>query len=448
MTMKGVINRFVVFLASINLTILILAAILFLIILQVVSDKFIIPFKQWQWLTVIASEDFYQSRGFVAILSLFCINLLACCLTRLPRSIKLLRHAAKELNENQITSLPLVKRFKIKESFISTEELGSAIATHFKKPMLVNKKKVGRTTLYAEKGKYTDLGFYLGHVSLLVVIIGVILSTHGYEYYFDMRENELLDPFTMYDADGRKETPNFSLFCEDIEIIPYEGNYNLSKNQAKLTMYRDGKKIKTQTVDFGHPLSYEGIDIYQNLAAIRDIPYAKIGVDLTNGKNQVYEVEPGSSFKLNETNIDVVATQWKTDALQLRIHSSREQIWVSHGPVGFTDPRLQDCQLRLMDITNKKAITLRAVRDPGRKLIWYAFFCMLIGMGSIFFIPHRQIWLRVDQEEKETVITLAGTNSKKVDSFEKSFSCIVQSINETLSSYERIDHYRENIVNA
>ena len=445
--MKRILNGFFRFLASMNLAIFLLSAISVLIILQITSEKLIATFKAWKWLEAIATSDFYHSQGFILFLILFIINLLACCLKRLPETIKVLKNSLRELNESEIASLPFVERIKVKDFIKSSEKLSSLVATHFNKPTLI-KKGSGQLNLYAEKGRFTPLGFYLAHLSILAIVLGVILSTSGYQYTFEMKKNQLLDPMIIRDSKGEKKALDFSLLCDNFKTIYYQGSSKVKKHQSILTILSDGKKIKTQAIDFGNSLNYGGISIHQDLNS-RTIKYVMIKVVSKDGKSETYEVESGSWFKLKEIGISIIATQFEANSVLLSIASSPEmriasspspeKICVSRSPVRFLDKRLMDYQFSLVEIFHQEATSLKIMKDRGNKLIWYATFCMLIGFGIIFFIPHRQLWLRVNQEEDGSVITLSGSTTKNLTSFEETFKDIFQNIKEAFCDYEKAE---------
>ncbi len=429
--MKNILNSLFKYLASMNLAIFLLTAISLLIIIQLASEKLIDSFKQLNWLKTIASTDLYHSQWFNVLLILFCINLLACSIKRLPKTIKLLKYSSRELKENEIDSLPLFERIKVEESIESSEKLSSLITNHFKKTIFV-KKESGQINLYAEKGRYTHLGFYLAHVSILLIVLGVMLSASGYEYNFKMTKDQLLDPLVVQDSKGVKKTLDFSLLCEDIKTIYYQGTSKVKGHQSTLKNLNDGEKVKTQVLDFSHPLKYGGIEIYQG-HNVRKIKYAKIKVVSKDDETNFFQVKNGERFSLKDT--DIIITAWKiksrANTLQLRSSLSPSRLLVSNTPVSFSDKRLKDYQFSLLEVIQKEAISLKVIKDPGKELIWYATFCMLIGFGIVFFIPHQRLWLRFNQEEGGNTIALAGSTTKNQGAFEEKFKDIAKSMKET-----------------
>lgn len=420
--MRRLLKYFFNFLASMNVAIFILSAIAILSILQAAGEKLVTNFGYWKWFKIITSIDFYHTKGFIALLILFGSNLIACSLKRLPKTINVLRYSSKELDEGIAASVPLVKRFKARDYTKSSEALSSTIAKHFKKPTFV-KEEGGRLNLYAERGRYTHVGFYLAHLSILVIVIGVMLSTMGYEYSFEIRKGQVFDPLIVRDSEGRKKSLDFSLLCEDIKTTNYQGTSQVERHQSTLTILNDGEKIKTQVVDFGHSLRYQGIDIYQDRFS-RKVKYAKIKVVSRDKGSEVYEVKSGSNFKLGDTGVSVMATRFRSNSLQLRSGSSPAKLWISHDPVRFSDKRLKDYQFSLVEILRKEETSLKVISDPGKGMVWCSFLSMVLGFGITFFLSHQRVWARVEGGEDECTVTLAGSASKDLHTIEELFNDI------------------------
>jgi cytochrome c biogenesis protein len=417
------------FLASLNLAVFVIFSISLLILIQILSEKIIAAGKSWKWLEFIASIDFYQSKGFTVLLLLFCVNLFACSVKRLPRAFRVFQASSREFNEGIIASLPIVERFKVKDNGESEETLSSAIATHFRKP-ICTKKEGGNFTLYAERGRYTHLGFHFAHLSILAIVLGVLLSSTGYEYSFQISKGQLLDPLVIRDSEGKRKSLDFSLLCEDYRTIYYKGTSEVGKHESTLTILNNGEKVKTQMVDFGHPLKYQGIAIYQDRFS-RKVKYAKIKVASGDGETEIHEVKSGSKFTLKGIREGLIVTRLRSKTAQLRGSSSASRIWVSKNPTGFPEEKWRGYQFSLDEVYYKESTSLKAIRDPGMGVIWYATFCMLAGFGVIFFMPHRQIWLSLEGEE-EKVLTLAGSTTKNLASLEETCANIVKSLGEVL----------------
>jgi len=212
--------------------------------------------------------------------------------------------------------------------------------------------------------------------------------------------------------------------------IYYKGSSEVGKHESTLTILNNGEKVKTQVVDFGHPLKYQGVAIYQDRFS-RKVKYAKIKAVSGDGETEIHEVKSGSKFTLKGIRESLVVTRLRSKTAQLRGSSSASRIWVSKNPTGFPDEKLRGYQFSLDEIYYKESTSLKAIRDPGMGVIWYATFCMLAGFGVIFFMPHRQIWLSLEGEE-EKVLTLAGSTTKNLASLEETFANITEGLGEIL----------------
>ena len=174
--MKKVLKNIFNFFASIDLTIFLLSAITLLVILQVAGVKMYTVFKDWPWLKSITSKEFFYSPVFIVPLILFCVNLLACCIKHLKKTADVFRSDPKLTDDTLIDSLPIVERLTTKGFNESIEKLSKALSAHFRRTVIINAGS-GQCFFYAEKGKYTNLAFYLAHLSMLTLVAGVIIST-------------------------------------------------------------------------------------------------------------------------------------------------------------------------------------------------------------------------------------------------------------------------------
>ena len=93
--MKKYLRSLLQLCASLNLTIIVLSVFALLFTLQVAGNKLVsLPaFKSWEWLKALVAVDIYHSGLFLLLLVLFSINLIACCINRIPRTLAFLRES-------------------------------------------------------------------------------------------------------------------------------------------------------------------------------------------------------------------------------------------------------------------------------------------------------------------------------------------------------------------
>jgi hypothetical protein len=61
---------------------------------------------------------------------------------------------------------------------------------------------------------------------------------------------------------------------------------------------------------------------------------------------------------------------------------------------------------------------------------------MIIGFGISFFIPHRRLWLQVEEKAGIHFVTLEGVTTKSQQSFEKDFSSLCREIRKRHQLFE------------
>ena len=428
--MKKILKYFISFFSSINLTIILLAVLAVFFTAQAANKPLLSLFKSWTWLSAITKVDIYHSWWFILLLVLFCLNLVACCINRLPKTLAFLKVPTDEPDDRIMNKLPVVKSFTVKEGVDSQERLKMLLSSYFRKIKTVGQRE-SKLYLFAEKGKYAHLGFYFAHLSILVMVLGVMLSTRGYEHSFEMRKEQIIDPLVVRDRKGERKTFDFSLLCEGSETIYSPGTSEVMKHQSTLTILRKGEKVKSQLVDFSHPLVYGGIDIYQDRFS-RIIKYAKIKVVSEDGEVHVHEAKSGGRFKLGDSKI--IITVWKikssTNSVQLKSNLSSARRLVSSTPVSFSDRRLRGYKFSLVEIFKKESTSLKIIKDPGEGVIWYSFLIMVLGFSITFFFFHQKVWAKVEEKEGGCTITLAGSANKNLRAIEEIFNNIQSELSE------------------
>jgi cytochrome c biogenesis protein len=311
--------------------------------------------------------------------------------------------------------MPDSHSFTTENARVTKEKLLAIISTNFSKPYLV-KEEDKKLYLFAEKGKYTHIGFYLAHLCILLIAIGTGISTTGFQYSFDVAKGQLLDPLVVRDAARQEKALDFSLRCDDLKTVSYGESEKLKQHLSTITIFQSGIAVKTQDLDFGTHLTYNGVDIYQDRFS-KTITYAKLQVTDPAGNHKEYELKLGDSFRVGDTEEKFRLTRVRQDSVQLKSLSSPDSIWVSKTPVQFAEPSLQAYRVSLIELLQKETTSLKAIYDPGQDLIWYSFLLMIAGFSICFFMSHQRLLVKVDMQEDSTRVVLAGAATKNQSAF-------------------------------
>lgn len=407
--MKKIFTAAFNLISSLNLTIFILGTATVIFIVQIAREK-LATLPAGTGLIAIPEFDFYRSRSFIILLGLFCANLVACSLKRIPRTIAVYRGSLRTLDDAFIASLPEMLEFAVENSQVTTEKLRAIVTSHFKAPCLV--KEDGATLyLFAEKGKYTHLGFYLAHIGILFIAIGTMISTTGFQYSFDVAKGQVLDPFVVRNSARQEKVLDFALRCDDLKTLSYGESSKLTKHLSTVSIVQNGAVVKKQDLDFGTHLTYKGVDIYQDRFS-KTVTIARVRVSDSTGTHKDYELKIGDSFGVGDTGEKLRLTRIRHEAVQLKSLSSSASLWIGKNPAFFTEPLLQNYRFSLMEHVQKETTSLKAIYDPGKKVIWYSFIFMIAGFSICFFLTHQRLWVKVSRQECCNRVVLGGSATK------------------------------------
>jgi len=76
---------------------------------------------------------------------------------------------------------------------------------------------------------------------------------------------------------------------------------------------------------------------------------------------------------------------------------------------------------------------LQVAKDPGVWVVWLGCFLMVVGVYAAFFMSHRRIWVRIENES----VTIGGNASKNQGAFQSFFDRLVEKIKAQLSVEEK-----------
>ncbi len=218
--MNPVLKKIFLFSSSVKLTIVLFALLGVTLLFQVISE---IPslYKTFSWFR------FYKyipatNTWFAAIAGLFFLNLGACSVKRFITSKK----------ESLSYTFPLIETFEINNVSDPAPGILAILKTKFKKNRMINHQ--GKHIIASEKGGLYNLGFYLAHLSMLCIAVGAVLSLKSFEYSFEIKNGEIINPLHIRDASGMMKKMGFSLGCDSFTVLYYPGTTEPKSGEFKL----------------------------------------------------------------------------------------------------------------------------------------------------------------------------------------------------------------------
>lgn len=383
--------------------------------------------------------DMYHSWWFSAILLLLVINLIACSLHRLPGVLRQLfrETGQKELGDSMLKNLPYVERIRpINPEGVKEEMIRSYLQTEFKRPHRFEGDS--SITFFAEKGRFSRLGVYITHTSILVILVGGLLgSLYGYRGFVNILEGETVDHITLRIRDREVMKPiGFSVRCDDFRVTFYDLQRpeKLPKDYTSdLTILENGKEVLKQTIEVNHPLHYRGLTFYQS--SYGTIPDLTIGVQWQNKKEKtLLKALEGETVPIPNSQTLLRILRYApqvhnfgegVQVALLKPNQPPKALWLLKNVPKFDQQRGDDFVLILEEVGTKEYTGLQVTKDPGVWVVWIGCSLMVIGLIVSFFFSHQRIWVSIPLRGSGEIVLAGSTNKNKVG-FERKFGRIVE----------------------
>ena len=387
--------------------------------------------------------DMYHSVWFSAILLLLVINLITCSVQRLPGVWRqIFREPDSEgLLDSTLKILPYVERIRDPGLEYTKSEgvIRSNLKIWFSDPERIETES--SITLFSEKGKFSRLGVYLTHLSIIVILIGGILgSLYGFKGHVEIPEGETVDRIFLRIKD--EEVPKqigFSVRCDDFNITYYDlkgPEKHVKEYRTLLSIVENGKQVLQKTVMVNHPLHYRGLSFYQSrFGTVHDVA---LGVQYRDNKKEkgMMKAVEGKTVPIPNSDTHIRVLEYVpqvhnfgegVQVLLFKPNQEPQACWLLKGFPKFDQQRGDEFILTLESVASREYTGLQVTRDPGVWIVWGGSALLIFGVIVSFFFSHQRVWVRIPKSFGGEVV-LAGSANKNRVSFEKSFGELVNSL--------------------
>ena len=354
--------------------------------------------------------DMYHSWWFLALLALFCVNLICCSIKRLPYVFTFVSHPATTLSETQ-QKIFMNKEVKLKSSLDeSRDKLAAFLASHVATPVIT---KVGNQYhLFAQKNPWCRLGVYVVHCSILVIMAGTIIGNiWGYKGFVAIVEGETVNSIK---ARNGKEIPlGFEVKCDQFTVTFYDapgggGPSQMPKEfKSILTLTENGKEVpgyKNARVVVNEPLTYKGITFYQSSYGPANDPstFFFLVKQRESGKAEQIALRPGTQTRLPDGRLASIVdlTDNPGEGMAAVLGVSDKGAEPKFFKVFKNNPSLDDLRgdrlIFTFTGTDARMYTgLQVNKDPGVWVVWTGCIMMCLGLCIAFFMSHKRVWIVV-----------------------------------------------------
>ncbi len=409
--------------------------------------------KAFALLDGLGFTDMYHAWWFIGLLYLFAANIIVCSLERLPNVWKLVRQPIQALSQDRIATMPFRREIMVKGN---GDETIAAVESALRKEgfRAVRAESDGVVQFFAEQGRYSRLGVYMTHLSIIIIFVGAIV---GMKYGFNAHLN-LLEGTTSavaYFGEGKEIPLGFELRCDDFNVDFYNKSDTPKSFKSRLTVLENGQPVlingkETHEIEVNRPLRYKGVTFYQSsygFAPNRDSLF-KFLMTGKNGKNEASSLKFGESFTIPGTSVmgtvadfsPAIAVDESNRLFTYAESMNNPAVFVEFSEQGKLKYRqwilkrvpetwvLPDGTVEFQDLWGAQYTGLQVRKDPGVGIVYAGCFIMALGLYIAFFMSHARIWIILRGERGNARLIITGSSSKNRIAFEGKIERLAQAL--------------------
>lgn len=409
--------------------------------------------------------DMYHSWWFQLLLLMLTANIIVCSLNRLSATWKIVFAKHPQFNLARYRS----DKHKIqRRDPRPAQELSPIIEGLVTKKFNYHRSDttVDGFVFFAEKWRWTRLGVYVVHASVVILLIGGLIgSLFGFEGFVTIAEGEMTRTVPLRSS-GKPIKLGFDIRCEDFDVSFYPSGMP-KEYRSRLTIIENGQTVLQKDVLVNHPLRYKGINFFQSsygelppersIAAVPEeialsftsketgmvyLKKVRIGEKITIpedlGEFEIKEFKSTYDFRGKELGPTLIGTLAQKNGVPVEVVLPLKFPGFDRmGPM--INPQRIDAVLVSIDDMDslpgqqaKRFYTgLQVTRDPGVWVVYTGFVLMIIGCVITFFMSHQRLCIEVARSGRQSLVTVSGNASKNKLGMRRKVDTIVDELLET-----------------
>jgi len=370
-------------------------------------------------------DDMYHAWWFLTLLVVLCINIVVCSIERLSSTWKIIFPKNLKFNPGRFRKLKNLETFNINKGAASLYNDYESFLSKNAGKVLKEETETG-TIMYAEKGRWTRMGIYIVHLSILLLLVGAVIgSFFGFKANMNLDEGET--SATAFIA--KKRVPinlGFSIRCNDFDVKFYDTGAP-EEFTSNLTIIENGKESFTKDIRVNHPLRYKGINIFQSsygsgkpdrvvFDIIRRSDKSVISKTIKIGE-EIQLPEDQGTFELQGflQNYDFQGNFLGEAFIGKITQNDNKSVQIAL-PIKFPSfdrMRKGEFAFIVKKYEQKHYTGLQITKDPGVWYVYSGFLLMIIGCWITFFMSHQSFFIEIEKiDDNSSKISLSGTTNR------------------------------------
>jgi len=415
-------------LAIYTLVLLALTSIIGTVVLQNGSESDYIRLYGYGWTNLIKTfsfDDMYHSWWFLGLIGLLCINIIVCSIERLTTSWKIIFPKKIPFNADRFRRLKNLETLTLNKPLSQLTLESETMLSKSVGPVI--KEEAGTSVLlYSEKGRWSRLGVYVVHTSLLLMFLGALIGAiFGFKANLNLDEGQTSDTAILLTTRNPVQL-DFSIRCNEFEVRFYDTGAP-EEFRSNLTLIEDGKDILTTDIRVNHPLRYKGINIFQS--SYGSAPPDQVTLEIIAGQDNatvVRTVKIGEEIQLPDEKtlftLEGFLPHFDFNGHDLgptfigRVIETGGTSFQIGLPLRFPtfDKMRKGHYSFIVKAAEQKHYTgLQITKDPGIWYVYTGFMLMIIGCWITFFIAHESYFIEIQNSgEKASTLSISGTSNR------------------------------------
>ncbi|MFH0960949.1 MAG: cytochrome c biogenesis protein ResB, partial [Pseudomonadota bacterium] len=355
-------------------------------------------------------NNIFRRWWFVALLSLLTLKIFGCLFQRVPLLLREYR------DEN--TKMSFLLRFS---SSLETGELKDRLLKLGHAIMgssATITESSGKLTCIWNKQKIHLLGFPLIHVGIIVILLGGLIGgVWGYKGHTLIKEGDSTDKFTLTPTQETRTLP-FSITVDNFTLLKYPtGEPKEFRSDVKLS--KDGKDIQAGAIRVNHPLTHNGISLFQADYRILGVKNLKLSFKLNDGTLEEKIVDPrqqivipksGATLKVRSLDPGTIG---KGSGIQVSlIGRIQEPESLSIYEKDAKPLDVEGTEIRFLGFTPLYATGLQIGYDPGVHVVWLGCSLLVLGFVLTLFTNLQRLSIEIRPSEGATGVLVSGRSRK------------------------------------
>ncbi|MFH2044259.1 MAG: cytochrome c biogenesis protein ResB [Pseudomonadota bacterium] len=433
------INRLWKYFASIKLTITLLIILAITCIIGTLIPQNESPaayfFKYGEFVYKVFSAldifDMYHSWWFQLLVFILTANIIVCSIDRLSSTWKVIFKKTPSFDIAKLKS-SYKEEFNVAHTPADLKAIYATALSKLFKFTRIEDKENG-FVIYAEKGRWSRLGVYAVHFSVILLLIGGLIGSYfGFDGSVTIPEGKSVKNVILRNT-GAKQPLDFEIRCDDFNVTFYKSGMPKEYRSA-LTILENGKPVFKKDIIVNDPLRYKGINIFQSNYGMQEPE--DISLSFTDRKTgTVYrkKISVGEEIDLPGTSAKFALNKYFR-SYNFREHNLGEAFVGTLTPLkgepadiilpfnfpGFDKMRGGELVISAENNEKRYYTGLQVTRDPGVPVVYSGFILMIIGCFITFFVSHIRFCVEVVKKHGKSIVIIAGISNKNIIGMEAS----------------------------